>query len=94
MQRLPPRLRDQQPMNEAETRAECIDPALRAAGWGVVEGSKVLREHPITLGRLEGAKPLTSVYVLIYRGRKLVVVDAKAWAGKTPELRPDAMGRR
>jgi hypothetical protein len=35
-------------MNEAETRAEHIDPALKAAGWGVVEGSKVLREHPIT----------------------------------------------
>ncbi len=23
-------------MNEAETRAELIDPALKAAGWGVV----------------------------------------------------------
>ena len=35
-------------MNEAETRAEHIDPALRAAGWGVVEGSKILREYAIT----------------------------------------------
>jgi len=42
-------------MNEAETRAEHIDPALRAAGWGVVEGSRVRREYIITLGRLEGA---------------------------------------
>ena len=32
-------------MNEAETRAELIDPKLREAGWGVVEGSKILREH-------------------------------------------------
>jgi len=32
-------------MNEAETRAELIDPALKAAGWGVVEGSKILREY-------------------------------------------------
>ncbi|MCW5787311.1 MAG: hypothetical protein KIT49_07430 [Nitrospira sp.] len=24
-------------MNEAETRAEHIDPALKAAGWGVVK---------------------------------------------------------
>jgi type I site-specific restriction endonuclease len=24
-------------MNEAETRAEHIDPALKAAGWGVVD---------------------------------------------------------
>ncbi len=31
-------------MNEAETRAEHIDPALKAAGWGVVEGSQIRRE--------------------------------------------------
>ncbi len=36
-------------MNEAETRAEHIDPALKAAGWGVVEGSRILREYPIDL---------------------------------------------
>jgi len=41
-------------MNEAETRAEKIDPALQAAGWGVVEGSRIRREHSITLGRIEG----------------------------------------
>lgn len=29
-------------MNEAETRAEHIDPALREAGWGVVEGFRIL----------------------------------------------------
>ena len=28
-------------MNEAETRAELIDPKLTASGWGVVEGSKL-----------------------------------------------------
>ena len=27
-------------MNEAETRAEHIDPALKAAGWGVVAGGQ------------------------------------------------------
>jgi hypothetical protein len=32
-------------MNEAETRAEHIDPALKAAGWGVVEGSRILCEY-------------------------------------------------
>ncbi len=36
-------------MNEAETRAELIDPKLKDSGWGVVGGSKVLREHPITV---------------------------------------------
>jgi len=29
-------------MNEAETRAELIDPRLKDAGWGVVEGLKIL----------------------------------------------------
>ena len=70
-------------MNEAETRAEHIDPALKAAGWGVVDGSRVRREYPITLGRLEGqgrrGKPLSADYVLIYRNTKLAVVEAKAW---------------
>jgi type I restriction enzyme R subunit len=28
-------------MNEAEIRAEHIDPALAAAGWGVIEGSRI-----------------------------------------------------
>ena len=32
-------------MNQAETRAEHIDPALKVAGWGVVDGSRILREH-------------------------------------------------
>ncbi len=70
-------------MNEAETRAEHIDPALAAAGWGKVEGSRIRREYPITLGRLEGAgkrgKALNADYVLEYRNTKLAVVEAKAW---------------
>ncbi|MEI7733653.1 MAG: restriction endonuclease subunit R, partial [Verrucomicrobiota bacterium] len=70
-------------MNESETRAEHIDPALKAAGWGVVEGSKILREYAITLGRIEGhgrrGKPLIADYVLVYRNRKVAVIEAKAW---------------
>ena len=70
-------------MNEAETRAEYIDPALAAAGWGVAEGSRIRREYGITLGRLEGAgrrgKPLTADYVLEYRNTKLAVIEAKPW---------------
>jgi type I restriction enzyme R subunit len=70
-------------MNEAETRAEHIDPALKAAGWGVVEGSRIRREYPITTGRLEGhgkkGKALTADYVLEYRNTKLAVNEAKAW---------------
>jgi len=70
-------------MNEAETRAEHIDPALKAAGWGVVEGSRIRREYPIAPGRIEGhgrrGKPLSADYVLEYRNTKLAVVEAKAW---------------
>lgn len=69
--------------NEAETRADHIDPALAAAGWGVVEGSRVRREYQINLGRLQGAgqrgKPLTADYVLEWHNTKLAVVEAKAW---------------
>ena len=70
-------------MNEAETRAEHIDPALKAAGWGVVEGSRVMREYRITEGRLQGAgqrgKPEIADYVLVYRNHKLATVEAKRW---------------
>jgi type I restriction enzyme R subunit len=76
-------------MNEAETRAEHIDPALKAAGWGVVEGSRIRREYPITLGRIEGlgrrGKALTADYVLEYRNTKLAVVEAKAWDEEVSE---------
>ena len=69
-------------MNESETRAELIDPALKAAGWGVVEGSKILREYRITAGRIEGrgrrGKADIADYVLVYRNMKLAVVEAKA----------------
>lgn len=67
-------------MNEAETRAELIDPALKGAGWGVVADSRVRREV-ITLGRLQGAgqrsKQDIADYVLSYRGQKLAVIEAK-----------------
>jgi type I restriction enzyme R subunit len=70
-------------MNEAETRAEHIDPALKAAGWGVVAGSRIRREYVISPGRIEGrgrhGKPLIADYVLEYRNTKLAVDEAKAW---------------
>nr|WP_026097884.1 hypothetical protein [Baaleninema simplex] len=68
-------------MNEAETRAELIDPALKEAGWGVIEGSRVRREL-IAPGRLIGngrrGKPKYADYVLVYRNRKLAVIEAKS----------------
>ena len=70
-------------MNEAETRAEHIDPALKTAGWGVVEGSRIHREYPISPGRIEGGgrrgKAEIADYVLVYRNHKLAVIEAKAW---------------
>ncbi len=69
-------------MNETETRAELIDPALKAAGWGVVEGSRIRMEFPINKGRLIGhgqrSKPDKADYVLQYKNRNLAVIEAKA----------------
>ena len=70
-------------MNEAETRAEHIDPALRAAGWGIIEGSRIAREFKITHGRIEGkgkrGTGLIADYILFYKNRKVAVIEAKAW---------------
>jgi type I restriction enzyme R subunit len=67
-------------MNEAETRAELIDPALKTAGWGILEGSRIRREV-IAPGRLVGngrrAQSDIADYVLVYRGEKLAVIEAK-----------------
>jgi type I restriction enzyme R subunit len=68
-------------VNEAETRAELIDPALREAGWGVVADSRIRRET-ICPGRIEGAgrrgQPEIADYVLTFRNHKLAVIEAKA----------------
>jgi type I restriction enzyme R subunit len=69
-------------MNEAETRAELIDPKLKACGWGVTEGSKILREYPITAGKIQtgggrGKREIAD-YVLVYKSIKLAVIEAKS----------------
>ena len=68
-------------MNEAETRAELIDPKLKQAGWGIIANSKVLREFPITAGRIQTGqrrtKKLIADYILVYNGIKLAVIEAK-----------------
>ena len=64
---------------EADTRANRIDPVLRDAGWGVVDGSRVAREE-IAKGRITTAgriNPLKADYVLSLNGRKLAVIEAK-----------------
>lgn len=66
--------------NEADTRADLIDPKLVDAGWGQIEHSYIRREV-ICPGRiLLGGKRSSAVasdYVLVYQGRKLAVVEAK-----------------
>ncbi|MFN8220177.1 MAG: hypothetical protein U0S12_08630 [Fimbriimonadales bacterium] len=79
-------------MNEAETRAEHIDPALQSAGWGTVEARESCGEYAISPGRIEGhgkrAKAKLADYILVHRNRKFAVVEAKAWD------RPLTEGRR
>ncbi|MHB8276557.1 MAG: EcoAI/FtnUII family type I restriction enzme subunit R [Candidatus Humimicrobiaceae bacterium] len=69
-------------MNESETRAEYIDPKLKASGWGEMEGSKVLREFRITEGRIQvggtRTKPEVADYILVYKNQKLAVIEAKS----------------
>jgi len=64
---------------EADTRAERIDPELRAAGWGK-HGSRVRREV-ICPGRIQSggkrSNPLSCDYVLMHQGQKLAVIEAK-----------------
>ena len=69
-------------MNEADTRAELIDPQLRAAGW--VTGGNVLvqREYNINAGEIKAGGirvgQLKADYVLSYKNRKLAIVEAKS----------------
>jgi type I restriction enzyme R subunit len=69
-------------MNEAETRAELIDPILRESGWGVVEGSKIQREYYINLGKIEvggrRGKALKADYILVYKNQKIGIIEAKS----------------
>jgi type I restriction enzyme R subunit len=69
-------------LNESQTEYELIEPALRKAGWGEVDGSHILKQHPITDGRLIGngkrGKILKADYVLVYKNRFLAIIEAKA----------------
>ncbi len=69
-------------MNEAETRAELIDPQIKKAGWGNVEGSLVRREFKITNGEIKpgGIRKgiIRADYVLVYKNRKLATIEAKS----------------
>lgn len=68
-------------MNEAQTRLNKIDPALKKAGWNEVEDSHIIVEYAITNGRVSKSvtpKPSKADYILVYKGVKLAVVEAKS----------------
>ena len=69
-------------MNEADTRAELIDPALKLAGWGDIAESRVQREYPINAGEIKAggirSGQMKADYVLSYKNRKLAVIEAKS----------------
>ncbi len=68
-------------MNEADTRRELIDPKIKEVGWGDVEGSRIRAEFQITNGEIKPggirAGIIKADYVLIYKNRKLAVIEAK-----------------
>jgi type I restriction enzyme R subunit len=71
-------------MNEAETKAEYIDPKLKEDGWDTKTDAdiRIHREYPITDGKLKSSggreTPLKADYILAYKSRKLAVVEAKS----------------
>ena len=69
-------------MNEQETRTNLILPAIQAAGWGSVEGSKIREEFAISQGRLIGSgrrsAPSKADFVLQYKNRNLAIIEAKS----------------
>ncbi len=68
-------------MNESDTRLHKIDPQLKAAGWGSVEGSRIKTEYTFTKGKIsqtQKGKPKRADYVLVYKGVKLAIVEAKS----------------
>ena len=70
-------------MNESDTRMKKIDPALKTAGWGVVEGSDIFTEQRAYLlapGRIvtkAKRNPDKIDYLLTYKGVKIGIVEAK-----------------
>ncbi len=70
-------------MNESDTRLKKIDPALKASGWGVVEGSDIFTEqraYIVSPGRIvtkAKRNPDKIDYLLTYKGVKIGIVEAK-----------------
>lgn len=67
--------------NEAKTRRKLIDKKLYAAQWEEIPMSDIDDEYVITPGPLIGGgqhgTPRKADYVLVYKGKKLAVIEAK-----------------
>lgn len=70
-------------MNEAQTRLDKINPKLKECGWGVVKESRVLVEqnaYKLTNGKIgsSSSRALKVDYILVYKGIKLAIIEAKS----------------
>lgn len=70
-------------MNEAQTRLDKVNPKLRECGWGVVKESRILVEqnaYKLTNGKIgsSSSRALKVDYILVYKGVKLGVIEAKS----------------
>ena len=67
--------------NEEDTRGDLIEPKIKSAGWGEVEGSRIRREVPLTEEYdAKGKKRRNTLYsdfVLVHKGKRLAAVEAK-----------------
>src|SRR5574344_1765713 len=70
-------------MNESDTRRKKIDPKLKEAGWEVVPESAIYTEqsaYEISPGRIAARSernPKKIDYLLVYKGIKIAIVEAK-----------------
>ena len=66
-------------MNEAETKAELIDPKLKDSGWTVENDCKIFREFLITEPKvgIRSSQGLKADYVISYKNVQLAVIEAK-----------------
>ena len=66
--------------NEAQTRLDLINPAVKRSGWGVDDRSSV-KVEVIAPGRILGARKTApkekADYVLVHNNQKLAVIEAK-----------------
>lgn len=70
-------------MNEAQTRLDKINPKLKECGWGVVKESRILVEqnaYKLTNGKIgsSSSRALKVDYILVYKGVKLAIIEAKS----------------